>query len=70
MENAVEIGLIDLYGAESGQSMRFASSVCDLLESRGIEPPGVEDVLGSRAIWLGPPGVGCGGSEGANLVPT
>lgn len=48
VESVVEIGLVDMYGAETDQPLEFALRAVDILESHGVHPPDWRDLFPMR----------------------
>jgi hypothetical protein len=46
VEHVVEIGLVDMYGAETSQPLQFLNRTQEILRSTGISPPSVDE------LWL------------------
>jgi hypothetical protein len=47
-ESVVEIGLVDMYGAETDEPRRFLARAIHLLESEGVRPPSLGELFPSR----------------------
>ena len=48
VESVVEIGVVDMYGAETDQPLGFALRAVDILESQGVLPPAWRDLFPMR----------------------
>lgn len=52
LEFAVEVGLVDMYGAHTDDPSMFLEKCAQILRTKGFEPPTLEEVLGEgpRAV--------------------
>lgn len=53
VSSVVKIGMIDMYGADTDQPLRFARKSRELLESASVDSPSVEDLFPSRQQKVG-----------------